>query len=144
MGETIDVEISLIDCDGVPLQNRTIHLVAMEFEGNAIEGPQNGHFNSSIVTTDSDGKATVQFTIDGTGVAVARATFPHYKPVGRYDCYFGEAYINVPTESVEITGLFKYKTETKGDTTWTISDENSTLFFRSNTNEHGSGEFKIK
>lgn len=144
VGETINVEISLIDCDGVPLQNRTIHLASTVFEGNEMPGPQNGHFTEATVTTNSDGKATAQFVIDGPGVAVARVSFPHYKPVGRYDCYFGEAYINVPTESVEITGLFKYKTETKGDTTWTISDENSTLFFRSNTNEHGSGEFKIK
>lgn len=144
VGETINVDISLIDCDGVPLKNRTIHLEATTFEGINLSGPQNGSFDKSTVTTDADGKASAQFTTDGPGVAVVRVSFPHYKPVGRIDAYIGEAYLNVPAESVEFTGIWKFESSITGDTTWTQSFEYASFYSNSHTKEYEGGQFKVK
>lgn len=50
VGDSISVEINLLDCDKSPLKNRKVHLSS-----------EYGAFTPADVTTDASGKATVQF-----------------------------------------------------------------------------------
>jgi hypothetical protein len=61
-GESTNVEFTLTDCDGVPLKNRTIEIMA-----------EAGSFNSSTLTTDESGKCTAWY-MAGTDAATDQVT----------------------------------------------------------------------
>lgn len=53
VGETVDVKIKLIDCDGVPIKNMEVKLT-----------PKGGSFDPEKVTTNESGEAKTKFTAD--------------------------------------------------------------------------------
>jgi hypothetical protein len=68
-GESTNVEFTLTDCDGVPLKDRTIELLA-----------DAGSFNASTLTTDESGKCSARYTagiMQGTVQVDGRFTFRH-------------------------------------------------------------------
>jgi len=96
-GETTDVELDLVDCDGVQLKNRTVHLLAGQWEtlGN-LEGTTGGKVQPSVVVTDGDGKAHVKFTAgDQRGPATIRAWYGHHRPGGQPNAIIGKATVNI-------------------------------------------------
>ena len=54
-GKSVDFTVELIDCDGVPIKNKELRLT-----------PAGGKFEPEQLTTDSDGKATAEFTAENT------------------------------------------------------------------------------
>jgi len=75
--ETVPVQISLLDCDGSPLANRTITLQDPRFES------ENGSFTTQTVRTDAQGIARTNF-LTGLmpGVAILRVSFAYTNPWG--------------------------------------------------------------
>jgi hypothetical protein len=78
--ESTNVEFSLTDCDGVPLKNRTIEIMA-----------DAGSFDSPTLTTDESGKCTAKFTAGNDAATVqvdGRLTYRHptQNPETTYDC----------------------------------------------------------
>ena len=69
VNETAAVDIFMYDCDGVPLKNRNLTLTA-----------EAGTLNNGSVTTDDQGKASVQFTAGsqpGLGSVTTAYVFTH-------------------------------------------------------------------
>jgi len=54
-GESVNFSVELIDCDGVPIKDKEVRLT-----------PDGGRFDPDKITTDSDGKATTEFTAENT------------------------------------------------------------------------------
>ncbi len=87
-GESTKIEITLTDCDGVPLKNRTIEIMA-----------DAGSFNASTLDTDESGKCSAKYTAgskQGTVQVDGRLTYRHptQNPETTYDCG-SPAYIEV-------------------------------------------------
>ncbi len=55
VGKSVDFSVELLDCDGVPIKDKEVRLT-----------PSGGSFDPEEVTTDSDGKATAEFTAENT------------------------------------------------------------------------------
>ena len=69
-GESTNVEFSLTDCDDVPLQNRTIEIMA-----------DAGSFDSPTLTTDESGKCTAKYTAgNDAGTVQIDGRFPFRHP----------------------------------------------------------------
>ena len=82
-GESVPVHISLVDCDGIPLANRTITLTASQFQGMILNGSENGAFTEQTVTTDANGIAHPNFLTGASpGIAILRAYFIYKNPMG--------------------------------------------------------------
>ncbi len=112
--ETLKVDLTLTDCDGVALGNREVRFSQGEWpEGTKIPGTTNGVVIPDPVTTDGEGKATVYFNPKGKGTAMVRAWYPHYRPSGHPKVLFDETAISVsqpPQYSVRV-GITAYKYE---------------------------------
>ncbi|MGE5621256.1 MAG: FlgD immunoglobulin-like domain containing protein [archaeon] len=143
-GDTVDVEIKLIDCDGVPLKGRNLHLKEFIEDGEEYYGPQNGKFTVDEITTDEQGTAKARFVPFQPGLAVIYVNFLHKKPTGAKDLFIGTAYLNVPPETCEMDAVWNLNATSRGDTSWTKTDDNSTLFFNSNTSENTTASFRLK
>lgn len=101
-GETIDVDIEMIDCDGVALGNRQIMFCDTTVYDLPLNGTTGGEIDPMIVTTDGSGKATVKFTAGHTaGDATINAWYPHMKPCGRPGAFMGTALVQVRKPSTE-------------------------------------------
>lgn len=82
-GESVPVKISLVDCDGIPLANRTITLTASQFHGLILNGSENGAFTEQTITTDANGIAHPNFITGASpGIAILRAYFVYKNPMG--------------------------------------------------------------
>lgn len=143
-GDTVDVEIKLIDCDGVPLKGRKLHLKEFTEDGEEYSGPQNGKFTEDEVTTDEQGTAKTRFVPFQPGLAVMYVNFPHKKPTGAKDLFTGTAYLNVPPETCEMDAVWNFSTTSRGDTSWTNTFDTGTISFNSNTSENTTASFKLK
>jgi hypothetical protein len=101
-GESVDVEITMIDCDGVPLANRrilfkdtTVKLKPYTPEMPFI-GTRGGEITPRVAITDEAGKVTVQFKAGNkAGVGQIVAWYPHQKPCGRADAFTGSAIVQI-------------------------------------------------
>lgn len=81
--ETLPVTISLKDCDGTPLAGRKILLMGGSFKGSSLAPSTNGVFTQTEVTTDGQGKATVDYTTGPSqGLSVPRVHFVYKSPAG--------------------------------------------------------------
>jgi len=92
VGESVDVDIEMIDCDGVPLGNREIYFVAPPGDNLMLPSSTGGTVVPSSVTTDASGKAKVKFTAGNTnGLGQIVASYTHKKPCGRLSAFLGNA-----------------------------------------------------
>jgi hypothetical protein len=99
-GETIDVDITMIDCDGVPLANRSIIFVDTAVQINndtpRLKGTIGGEITPRVAVTDESGKVTVKFKAGKkAGVGQIVAWYPHLKPCGRGDTFHGSAIVQI-------------------------------------------------
>ncbi len=92
LGESIDVDIEMIDCDGVPLDNREILFTDRTINGSPFVGTTGGTVEPSTVTTDASGKAKVKFKAgNSTCLGQIVASYTHNKPCGRPSAFLGSA-----------------------------------------------------
>jgi hypothetical protein len=97
-GEAVDVDIEMIDCDGVPLGNREISFIETTVYDIPFSGSTGGTVEPSTVTTDANGKATVKFTAGSTtGIGQIVASYPHRKPCGRASGFMRSAVMIIGT-----------------------------------------------
>ncbi len=119
-GETINVNVEMYDCDGAPLGNRTIYFTDTTVNGLSLKGTTGGKMNPSVVTTDSHGKASVQFTTtQNMGYSHIVAWYPHKKPCGRAGSFMGTADVLTKMAGKNIwvvQGSISSQTITTGDT----------------------------
>ena len=101
-GETIDVDVTLTDCDGVPLSNRSIIFkkTTIHFKDNNAEvqlpGPTGGEITPNVAVTDGSGKVKVQFKAgDDAGVGMIVGYYPYYKPCGKNGIMDGSAVVQI-------------------------------------------------
>jgi hypothetical protein len=101
-GETVDVEITMIDCDGVPLANRRILFndttvqLTPETPEMPLKGTRGGEITPRVAITDKAGKVTVQFKAGNkAGFGQIVAWYPHQKPCGRADAFMGSAMVQI-------------------------------------------------
>jgi hypothetical protein len=121
-GESVEVDIEMIDCDGVPLGDREITFEALPNDSILmIPGTTGGTVEPSTVTTDAEGKATVTFTAGNTaGAAQIVAAYRHEKPCGRLSAFIGTAEIIIgqPTTPFwKVCAVIKERYERRVDTT---------------------------
>ncbi len=92
-GETVAVNLTLEDCDGVPLGGRVIAFEETTYHGAPMPGTTGGKVEPSRVTTDANGKARVRFTADAkTGdPMVVVAHWIHKRPSGHDSAWMGQA-----------------------------------------------------
>jgi hypothetical protein len=124
VGESVDVDIEMIDCDGVQLGNREITFEALPADTILmIPGSTGGTVEPSTVTTDGSGKATVKFTAGSTiGVGQIIAAYRHYKPCGRLSAFIGTAAIVIgqPTKPLwQVHVMIMEHVDRRIDSTWT-------------------------
>ncbi|MDZ7632968.1 MAG: hypothetical protein U5L72_00400 [Bacteroidales bacterium] len=129
-GESVDVEITMIDCDGVPLANRRILFndTTVQLKPNTPEmpfkGTRGGEITPRVATTDEAGKVTVQFKAGNkAGLGQIVAWFPHQKPWGRADAFMGSAIVQInplPPKFWVLNGLITSTTTLKRDTVMTF------------------------
>ena len=74
-GETIEVELYAVQCDGEPVKNTTFYFSKTSGAGVQISGTKGGTAFPAKLTTDTEGKAKFKFTKDNspTAVIVAQA-----------------------------------------------------------------------
>ena len=101
-GETIDLHISMVDCDGVPLAHRKIIFRDTTVQLNQyttpvlLKGTKGGVISPATAITDADGKVTVQFKAGKIAkIAKIYAWYPHHKPSGSADAFQGTAIIQI-------------------------------------------------
>ncbi len=95
-GETIRVDVTLTDCDGVPLGNREVRFSSGEWPDlGTMPGTTNGTVSPDPVTTDGDGKATVNLTAKEKGTLMLRAWYGHFRPSGHPNALYKEIPISV-------------------------------------------------
>jgi hypothetical protein len=95
-GESTEVDVTMIDCDGMPLSNREITFGTVTFRESPLIGTTGGTVNPQTVTTDDNGHATVTFTASGAStVGDIHAWYVHNKPSGAPALLSGQAAINI-------------------------------------------------
>jgi hypothetical protein len=101
-GETIDVTLKMIDCDGVPLANRTLIFkdttvqVSKETSELPLKGTKGGRVIPDVAVTDASGEVKVRFKAGNiSGNAEIVAFYPHLKPCGRADAFMGTAILEI-------------------------------------------------
>lgn len=99
-GETIRVDISMVDCDGVQLGNRQLFFMDTTVMINGVkfplEGTRGGKVIPSVATTDESGNVTVQFIAgDSTDAAIIKAWYPHFKPSGKIGAFHGQSLLQI-------------------------------------------------
>jgi len=142
-GDTVIVDITFIDCDDVPLSDRSLILTGTTVNGNVFPGPVNGNFTQNQVVTDGDGKAVVQFVPSLPGLAVLHVNFPHKKPNGRNDGFVGTAYLNIPFETETIKAVWNYSHSCTWDYDTTISDQSGSEFTNGHYRENEDSHFRF-
>ncbi|MCU7511794.1 MAG: T9SS type A sorting domain-containing protein [Ignavibacteria bacterium] len=122
VNETIDVEIKMIDCDGVPLKNREILFEGNDYEGNPLDASTGGKFEVKSVVTDESGTAKVKFTTGSQQTTgILHAYYVHEKPSGRPAMFIGTELINVkqpPVKYWKFNAQFSESRTYQCDTSW--------------------------
>lgn len=100
IGEIIDVEITMTDCDGVPLRNRKIHFTQSEEKWGddvmVMDGCTGGEVINGEATTNQAGKAIVKFKAGNQkGTAIIHGWYVHTKPYGIPYLFNGYALVQV-------------------------------------------------
>jgi hypothetical protein len=144
VGDTVDVEITLLDCDGAALHDRLLYLHEITINGNDFPGSVNGHFTQETVTTNEEGKANVKFVPDAPGLAVMQVNFPHKKPNGRNYGFVGTAYLNIPHETEKISVVWNFKQSTVGDYDTTIVSSNGSNQLNGHLRLYYDEHFRVK
>lgn len=136
VNETIDVEIKMTDCDGVPLKNREILFEGTDYEGNPLEASTGGKFETGSVVTDENGTAKVKFTAGNEKTTgVLHAYYVHEKPSGRPAMFMGTELINIkqpPAKFWKFNASFSHSKTSQSDTSW------SGTYFSKNGSEQAS------
>ena len=100
VNEKTNVDVLFKDCDGAPLKGRHLTLQA-----------DGGTLKNAVVTTDDQGKATVEFTAGPqSAIATITSTYPYQKPTGYMDAAEvedGVIQIKKPNDSWYITAEFE-------------------------------------
>jgi hypothetical protein len=101
-GEIIDIDVTLTDCDGVPLSNRSIIFkdTTIHFKDNISEvrltGPTGGEITPRVAITDGSGNVKVQFKAgDVAGAGMIIGYYPYYKPCGKNGIMDGTAIVQI-------------------------------------------------
>lgn len=141
-GDTVDVDIESIDCDGVALAGRVVYLTEVQKNGELLNGPVNGKFTKDMVVLDENGRARVGFVPERPGTAILYVSLPHSKPTGKKYAFIGQAYLNIPPECYELKAVYTLTRKVTGDTSWSVADETGWAAFRSNIK--GSVDASIK
>ena len=100
-GESVDVELTMIDCDGVALVNRKIIFndTTIQFSNTPelpLMGTRGGEITPRVAVTDENGKVTVHFKAGNiAGVGQIVAWYPHQKPCGRAGAFMGSAIVQI-------------------------------------------------
>lgn len=114
MGEETEVEITLKDCDGYPLKNRTISFTGELYDSSWRKGTYGGTVTPLKVVTDAQGKAKVTFKA-GKAYAFA-AIVAHYRfeqPCGRKDVITGSAAIDMQLKPYRVIAYYTSSVLTK-------------------------------
>jgi len=121
-GEEFDVELRLVDCDGVPLRQRTILLTESQFKGARLNGSVNGTFVSPNGVTDDNGVLRVRFVAGlQQGPAVLRAYFVYKNPPGRDMVIGASATVTVGSAQFwEIHAQYRFEEELIQDTAYVL------------------------
>jgi hypothetical protein len=109
--ETTDVEVEMVDCDGVPLKQRQIHFEPGTYEKlGSLEGTTNGKVDPPVVTTDDEGKAHVKYTASNQrGPAEIHAWYGNHRPKGTANAILGQTTVNVGAEQLAFRTVMDYK-----------------------------------
>jgi hypothetical protein len=122
VGDSVDVDIEMIDCDGVPLGNREIYFVAPPGDSLMLPSSTGGTVEPSSITTDASGKAKVKFTAGNTnGLGQIVASYTHKKPCGRTSAFLGSAAVVIgqpPKNRWLVHAGFYERVERLIDTIW--------------------------
>jgi hypothetical protein len=124
MGEETEVEITLKDCDGYPLKNRTVSFTGEMYDSLWRSGTYGGTVTPSKVITDDQGKAIVKFKA-GKQYSYA-GIVAHYcfeQPCGRKDVISGSAPIDMQLKPYRVIACYTATLKT-------------TVDFHSNTSEY--------
>ncbi len=110
-GETTDVGMEMLDCDGVPLKQREIHFEPGRYEPlGSLEGTTNGNVDPPVVVTDDEGKAHVNYTeSDQRAPADIRAWYGHHRPKGTASAITGQAAVTIGGEPLIFRSVFDAK-----------------------------------
>jgi hypothetical protein len=105
-GEETELEISLKDCDGMPLANRKIIFTKGSLGGIPISsGTTGGIVSPSSVITDANGKAKARFKMGNGKTAIIDAYHIYQKPYGCDGVKLGSTTIGTVPIKIEITYL---------------------------------------
>jgi len=111
-GDSTDVDIEMIDCDGVPLSNREIRFDAQTLNGVVFPGSSGGTVEPISVTTDGNGKATVKFKSSATkGPGIINAVYMHKKPCGRDWAFVGHSTVAIRPRTFDVIIESAYQRE---------------------------------
>ena len=114
LGDSTKVDITMIDCDGVPLGNRRITFAGTTFQGAPLPGSSGGTVTPTTVTTDADGKATVTFTsTSSTGPGVINGWYVHKKPCGTPGAFNGQGLVNISPRTYQVAIFGGYSNDDK-------------------------------
>lgn len=116
MGEETEVEITLKDCDGYPLKNRTVSFAGEMYDSLWRNGTYGGTVTPMKVVTDAQGKAKVTFKA-GKQYAFA-AIVAHYsfeQPCGRKDVISGSAAIDMQLKPLRVIAYYTLLQRTRVD-----------------------------
>lgn len=120
--ESVDVEVEMTDCDGVPLGNRKIYFEDVTVNGMNFTGTTGGRVEPSIAETDGSGKVTVKFIAGKTpGLTQVEAFYPHKKPSGKDGGFIGTTAIMIekpPAEKWILQVAITDKTIRNVDSSW--------------------------
>jgi hypothetical protein len=100
-GETIDVKIKMVDCDGEVLPNRSIIFVDTSITSSQgtmtlASGTEGGTITPESATTDDEGFVTVQFKAGSVPrIATIVAWYPHLTPTEHQETFMGTALVQI-------------------------------------------------
>jgi hypothetical protein len=123
VGDSVDVDIAMIDCDDVPLGNREIFFTDQIIGDVPCKGTTGGTVVPPSVITDASGKAKVKFIAGkATGIGNIVPTYQHKKPCGTPSALQGNAAIIIgrPLPSLWLVhAALREEVDRRIDTTWT-------------------------
>ena len=100
-GETIDVTIKMVDCDGVALPNRSIIFVDTSITSSQgtmtlASGTEGGTITPETAITDDEGIVTVKFKAGSElRIATIVAWYPHLTPPEHQETFMGTALVQI-------------------------------------------------
>ena len=142
VNESVDVDLEMMDCDDVPLGNRTISFIDTTVSEMAIPGSTGGTVSPTSVVTDVSGKATVKFTagpLPALGQIVAN--YPHKKPCGRPSAFFGNASLVIsqpPPDLWMVQATLDVEEDRTIDTSWQSNGTSGAFHVNDHTVSNGS------